>query len=360
MNKKEKYNICFVLSGLAGGGIESLVTTLSNYYVSHGHIVTLLLLYKDKEHFFKPDKRVTIIEPVLDRAKINKYIYAARLIPFIRKQIKRINPDVIVSHGEWQNAYVVLAHIGLKYPLYLEDHMNPDLNLGFLPNTAKKFLYKHATGIIALTDYAAKVTKAKTGSVNVAVIPNPINIKESIASHKSNTIVTVGRLSKEKGHQYLLEAFAGLNRKDWNLEIVGDGIERKNLEELAAKLGIKDRVLFHGYKSDFEQILNKSEIFVLPSLSECFPLALTEAMAIPLACISSDCLAGNDVIIINGVNGILVKPGNSSELATAIGILMDNKVLRNKLSIEAYKIRDMLNIDRIALNYLNFITHEYL
>lgn len=78
-------------------------------------------------------------------------------------------------------------------------------------------------------------------------------------------------------------------------------------------------------------------------------------MSVPLACISSDCVAGPGDIINNGVNGLLVEPGNVEVLASAIDLLIQNPSLRVKLSEEAFKVRETNAFDKIAQEYKNFI-----
>lgn len=353
-----KYKLCFVVSGLKGGGTEKLVTSLANYYVDNGHDVSLLLLFKNTEKFFIPDKRIKIVEPTLERNKINRFIYAYKLISFIRGSIKSLNPDVIVSHGEWFNSYVVFATLGINKPVYLQDHMNPDLDLGPLLNTSRKIFYRKASGIIALTQYALKRIMERTGAKNIKVIQNPLSIRTINPQPKEKSIVSLGRLSKEKGHRFLIEAFAGIVQDGWKLKVIGDGPEKENLISLARTLGVASKITFYGHISNFEEEVAKSEIFVLPSLSECFPIALIEAMALSVSCISSNCLAGDDIIIKNGVNGLIVSPGDVDELRIAINLLIQDEKLRQRLAHEAVKIKEELQMEKIAEQYLNFITEE--
>ena len=128
-----------------------------------------------------------------------------------------------------------------------------------------------------------------------------------------------------------------------------------DLKATADTLGITDRVHFEGRKEDFAKDLSESEIFVLPSLSEGYPNALIEAMSVPLPCISSDCVAGPSDIIKNGINGILVEPGNADAMAKAMTLLIENKDLRDNLAKEAYKIREELATEKIAQKYLDYV-----
>src|SRR5690606_8324357 len=141
---------------------------------------------------------------------------------------------------------------------------------------------------------------------------------------KKNKIISVGRLTSEKGHKYLIEAFAMIDNMSWELNIVGDGNERPALEQLAKDLKIEERVVFHGHLKDFSKLIYESKIFVLPSIKEGFPNALAEAMSVPLACISTDFLGNQNEIIKNGVNGVLVPVKDAKKMAEAIHYLINN------------------------------------
>jgi GalNAc-alpha-(1->4)-GalNAc-alpha-(1->3)-diNAcBac-PP-undecaprenol alpha-1,4-N-acetyl-D-galactosaminyltransferase len=354
---KEIKSICFVASGLMGGGTERDMSGLANYYCSRGIKVAILLLFK-LDRFYSIDDRIEIYEPDLKRKNMNKYVYALRLIPYIRKILQKTNSDVIFSFGEWFNPFVILATRGLKYPLFVCDRMSPTLKFGLILDNAKKILYKRANGIIAQTNYAADIIRKRTNAGNVAVIPNPLNLMSYSKCEKKNYIVTLGRLSKEKGQKYLIQAFAKINIPDWSLHIVGDGPLRRELEDVAKNLGIEKKVIFHGHRKDFTAIFSESKIFALPSLSEGYPNALIEAMSVPLACISSDCPGGPRDIISNGENGLLVEPRNVAALAGALNELIENETLRNKLSDNAYKIRERLEYEKIAGRYLAFLSSD--
>ena len=350
------YNILIINNGLSGGGIERASTTLANYYKEQGHNITVLALYPS-DHFYKLHEEVKFIEPSFTREYNNKIIYLIKMILFVRKQIKQISPDTILSFGEWTNPFVILANIGLKTPLYLSDRMSPELKLPYYNEVLKKNLYKKANGIIAQTNYARDQIYNRTKADNIIVIPNPVNVIERKNIEEKNIIVTVGRLSPEKGHKFLIDAFSRIDNKSWLLSIIGDGPEYSKLVNLVNERGISDRVIFHGYQKDFSKELSEAKIFVLPSLQEGFPNALLEAMSIPLACISTKYMNGDSEIIENGVNGLLVEPSNSKQLCEAMNKLIENVNLRNNIADKAFEVRDKFNINVIAEKYIQFIVN---
>ncbi len=135
----------------------------------------------------------------------------------------------------------------------------------------------------------------------------------------------VAKLSPVKGHQYFLEAAAEIAeaRPDVAFLVVGDGIRKRELEEMAAELGIADRVTFAGARDDVPSLLKLMDVFVLSSLSEGSPNAVLEAMAAGLPVVATD-VGGLPEIVIDGESGILVPPGDSGALAAAVRELLDD------------------------------------
>lgn len=346
--------MCFIGGGLEGGGMERALTIMANYFARNGYQVSVINLFRTIQ-FYELESNIEVIWPKAERNRYHRLVYALIIIPYMRSAIRKIKPDVLLSYGEWYNPFVILSTRFLRIPLYVFDRMGPEIKLDKLVETLRKSLYRFAEGIIVQTNMAARIIAKKTNVKKIAVIPNPVNILDVQTSVKKNQIVSLGRLSREKGHLILIRAFSRISQRDWTLHIIGDGPEKLKLESEAASLGILDRIKFYGHLKDFGQIMGESEIFVLPSFYEGFPNALIEAMSVPLACISSDCIAGPSDIIEDGVNGLLVETGNVDALANALNRLIENRDLRRKLASKAYKVRETLALDKIARNYVDFI-----
>jgi GalNAc-alpha-(1->4)-GalNAc-alpha-(1->3)-diNAcBac-PP-undecaprenol alpha-1,4-N-acetyl-D-galactosaminyltransferase len=344
--------VCFIGAGLRGGGQERALTSMANYLATIGYQISIISLFKT-EQFYDLHKDIIVFWPEITRRKYNRLIYALLIIPYLRKTIKRVKPDLLMSFGEWFNPFVILSTRLLGVPLYVFDRMGPNMKLDPLIATARKALYRFAQGIVVQTKVAANIVAGNSNAKNIIVIPNPVNVINTVTSIKKKQILTIGRLSREKGQIILIEAFSRLSSQEWTLHLVGDGPERTNLESKVSSLGISDKVFFHGHLKDFSNIMGESEIFVLPSFYEGFPNALIEAMSVPLPCISSNCVAGPSEIIEDGTNGLLVEPANVEALVASLNRLIENPVLRTKLATEAYKVRDTLAWDRIYQKYLH-------
>jgi glycosyltransferase involved in cell wall biosynthesis len=140
----------------------------------------------------------------------------------------------------------------------------------------------------------------------------------------------VGRLHEQKGHKYLLQAFAKVADRA-RLLIIGDGDLKDELIKLATDLGISDRVLILGARSDVHEFLSAIDVFVMPSLWEGQPIALLEALAMGKPCIVSD-VDGIPEIITNGVNGYLVKRTDVAGLTQTMNKALDNPEILQQLA----------------------------
>lgn len=140
-------------------------------------------------------------------------------------------------------------------------------------------------------------------------------------------ILTISRLDSQKDNETLLKAFQLVTRfnTDSELWIVGDGPLKSSLKLLVQHLGISKRTRFLGWIQDPIEIMDKSNLFVLSSKWEGFPLSLLEAMARGLPVVASDCQYGPSEILGKNRFGILVQTGDFFGLAEAIILLLSNR-----------------------------------
>lgn len=350
--KRKKF--CLVIPSLIGGGMERIMSEFANYLAQNDAEVWLVLMFRD-DMFYKLDSRVKIIQPT-HKKKYN-LTYAFFLFPFLRRQIKKIDPDVVLSFGERYNSYLLLALFGTQTPVYISDRSSPHKHLNRINLLMSRVLYRRAAGIIAQTSKAAELLYERLNdeNANIRVIPNPLREIIEKRGHKKNQIVALGRLVKEKRYDRLLDIMMKLENKSWDLLIVGDGRLRPEIEKIIDDYSLKDRVFLAGQQKDVDPFLDESSIFVLTSDIEGYPNALCEAMAHGLASVSFDCVAGPRDIIDNGVNGILVEDGDIEHFAKELDELIMDADKRQRIGNEAEKIKNKLNRNEIFRQYLDFI-----
>lgn len=155
---------------------------------------------------------------------------------------------------------------------------------------------------------------------------------------EAKKLVYVGRLSAEKGVPILFESIARLKARniDVELNLIGDGTDRKFLEQLSFELGISERVRFSGFvdQQTIAQTLRDSDVFVLPSFAEGIPVALMEAMAIGIPVIATY-VGGITELVIDGETGQMVYPSDPEGLANAIARYASDPGFCKKISKQA-------------------------
>jgi glycosyltransferase involved in cell wall biosynthesis len=140
-------------------------------------------------------------------------------------------------------------------------------------------------------------------------------------------VVMVARFAPPKAQDQLLRALAPVKDRRWVLQLVGDGPTRTSAERLADRLGMSDRVMFLGERTDVAELLAQSHVFVLASNWEGFPLTVLEAMRAGLPVVASD-VGGVDEAVVDGETGFLVPRGNIEALRERIVRLIQSPALR--------------------------------
>ena len=195
------------------------------------------------------------------------------------------------------------------------------------------------------------IDKSKISAEKISVIYNGVNIKSQDNSYEQNPkmpfkiedkdriLMTVGRLHKQKGHCYLIQAVSKVRKEFPNVKLLvtGEGEEENNLKKLVKTLDLMNEVIFAGLSSDIERILPMAELFILPSLWEGLPNALLEAMAAGKPVVATK-VGGIPEIVVHGETGVLIPPRDTDALAIAIIDLLQNR-LKAKDMGEAARIR---------------------
>ena len=169
----------------------------------------------------------------------------------------------------------------------------------------------------------------------------------------------MGRMGFEKGFDLLLRAFALCAEEfpDWTLRLVGQGAEQQRLRNLAEQLGIQHAVRFEPVTKEPERVLRESDLFVLSSRIEGFPMMLLEAMACGLPVVSFDCMSGPREMIRHGMNGLLVPPEDVGALANAMQMLMGNEHERERLAARAREVIERFSLPSVMRMWNEVLTN---
>ena len=210
----------------------------------------------------------------------------------------------------------------------------------------------------ALRELAQPVMSKKPIRVVTNAIEGDAFYPAAVNGHKKTAllrILTVARLIHRKGIQDLLHAMTFLKEEPVHLTIQGTGSQQEQLEQLALDLGIYDRVTFAGFcvREQLPEVYQEADVFVMPSLSESFSMAVLEAMASGLPIVASQ-VGGMSECVAHGVNGLLVRPQDPQTLAAAIRSLLHDAPLRHQMgkrSVE--KAREQFSWQRVTSEYLS-------
>jgi len=341
------------------GGAETVVENLANVLAQKGHEISIFTTSASSKDEIEKYNGIAVY-----RYGTNFKVASGRFSFGLLKNPVKYSTDLVHVHIS-----VPMGDIGgflyakrKNKPLIATTHFD----MGSYKGIAIKSAYYFYTKLIAkVLSYADVVISPSENYINeskfikkyknkVVVIPNGINIedfdipyskeecREKLAFLPSEKILLyVGNLEPRKGPDILIKAMPRIlkNVYDTKLVIVGDGVMRNELNNLAEKLKISERVKFTGFVHKSEKVLyyKSADVLVLPSLYEVFGIVNLEAMACNVPIVASK-IGGIPDVVKDGENGLLVPPRDSEALADAIIYLLKNKDIRERMGENGRKL----------------------
>ena len=351
-----KQKVLVVGPCLTMGGMERAAVNTANGLDEFAKADVVFVSLFKKDHFFKLNSSVKLIEPIgfnLTNLSILKSIQ------WIRSIVKTEKPEKVLVFNKFYGAITALAMVGIKAPFYISERSSPFFiwKQPFKSINKMAFLVKPPTGVVAQTSTAAAYQKKYFNKSRLKVIPNilrPITLYPEV--QRKDIILAVGRLGDHlKGFDLLIESFALLQNKNWELHIAGGDENGQELKDLASNLGVLDRITFLGKVQNIDKIYASAGIYVIPSRSEGFPNALAEAMGAGCCCVAFDFIAGPRDIIQDGFSGIIVENGNIEKMAQALDELITNPKRRFEFGQHASKIVARLSPEVITNEIIDFL-----
>lgn len=343
---KSNSKVCFFLPSLNGGGAERITINLFNELNRRGIFVDLVVLddqgplkefveFEDKLRVIASTSLLSSFFKLSKYFKENDYLIfsvmtqPSLLILLIKSLLNRKLKIIVVEHSSFLNWTKLLGRY--KFSLYK-----------MLINK----LYPQSLKVVTvsrnmISDFTSIV---KNDSLDISCIYNPIDIDsirtKSLVNVTDNNIIRnsnhkklifIGRLSKEKNIDMLLNAIASHNKThDYQLYIIGRGEEEEYLRARVNELMLSQRVHFLGFQSNPYKYLKHADALILTSTVEGFPSVLVEAMSLGVPVISTDCHTGPSEIILDSSVGELVPVNDIESLTAAITtVLYRNNYSKN-------------------------------
>ncbi len=347
---------------LGYGGIEKSVAALANILCEKYEVEIACTYQLYKEPGFKIDDRVKITylvkNYVPNKKELKESLKKKKLISAFKEGLKSVKilylrRKTMIDYIKHSDADYIISTRDI-FDRWLGDYANSDtIKIGWEHNHHHNNK-KYAINIIRSSwnlDYLVLVSKDLTkfyknemrkSKCTCVYIPNVLDsIPKKLAPLKEKRLISVGRLSKEKGPEDLVKIFNLLSKKhpDWHLDIIGDGEEREKIELYIKNHKLEEKITLHGFqnKDYIDKYLHKSSLYIMTSLTESFGIVLLEAMSHGIPCVAFSSAEGAREIITSGKNGYLIKNRNYSAMIKKIEDIMKKDDVRKQLGKEARK-----------------------
>ena len=343
-------------------GTERIFSDKMNYLARNcGYDITFIT-YEQSNHpmAFPLDKSISVIDLNVRFLAIYKLTPIIRCFAKLRKLIllksklnkalTQINPDyIIITTYDFDKFCCILS---LPYRFVIESHicMSSVIQESRQKNVISKCIAKwfdkinfrnlnKAYCLVSLTNKDKKEWEKNT-NIPIFIIPNFVTyFPEKIIpySERQNRIICVGRLTMQKGFDYLIDAWSLIsnNYPEWKIDIFGHGELEEDLNKMIMYNNLESSIIIHKPTERIYEEYEHSTIFILSSRYEGFAIVLLEAMSCGVPCISFDCPNGPSDIISQGENGILVPYADINKLAESIEWMIEHNQDRQKMSENA-------------------------
>lgn len=368
---------------LGYGGIENCISNLANSLVDD-YEVNIVSTYKLYEKpVFKLNDKIKIKYLMTDlkpnKQELKQSLKKLKLITFFKElkkslkilklkknlmieAIKNCDSDVIIStrdiHNNWLSKY----------------GRDKTLKIGWEHNhhhNNKRYINKVTKSVLGL-DYFVLVSKdltkfysekLKDKKVKCVYIPNSINFfPQEKAKLETENLISIGRLSHEKGYLDLIDIFKELHQKypDSKLNIIGDGPDRKKIEKKIRDNKLEDYIILHGFqeKEYINKYLEKSSVYIMTSYTESFGLVLLEAFAYGIPCVAYSSAEGANEIISDNWDGYLIKDRDKNKMIKRICELLSNRNRRLIMGANGIKKAQEFNTQKTKQKWIEIINRK--
>lgn len=262
----------------------------------------------------------------------------------LARLLRQARVDLVDAHTLFVGSQLArlaarLARIPIVAHAHIDERFHGNRLVAFGQRRLDAWTSRHCRAIIAVSRHLQDhLVSRGVPPQRIVVIHNGVRLGPFSAAplRPGLHLLCVARLAGVKGQATLLEALA-LRKDGITVDFAGQDLEQggayqAELERLASRLAVADRVRFLGQRADVERLLDEADALVLPSLSEGLPLVVLEAMACARAVVAT-AVGGTPEAVVHRQTGLLVEPGSASGLADALGQLRADAGLRRRLGL---------------------------
>jgi glycosyltransferase involved in cell wall biosynthesis len=334
--------VALFMYDLARTGVTVNAVRLANALVTRGHRVVLLVMSARgrERHAVDPAVTIEVAAGPLQRLRLPRGPALLAGVPALRRALRRLAPDVLVSAGNHAHAAAIMASVGmpgLRRVLRISnelDHPGDGPLAGWCRRALRAALYRRADRLLLVSSHllrypvlaAAQVEGRAVVAANGVALEKVRGLAAARCEHPwfddaLPVVVAVGRVVPHKNFATLLRAFAAASaERPMRLLVIGGGAppERRRLDSLAAQLGVAGIVHIAGESANPLPCIARASAFVLPSLWEGASNVLLEALACNVPVVASRSAGNAQQVLGYGRFGLLVDPLDAAGMAQAI------------------------------------------
>lgn len=346
-----------VINALRGGGAENVCIKLANKFAEDGKRVSLIVLMGGEGAMFSRLKsEITVYDLKLESGPSS----VTKLAAFLQK----FQPEIMLSFNFEVSVKLILARFisGAKTKIVSRSIIHyssrivsqSKLSRRYFNSLIIRLFFGHIDKCVCQCEEMKQDLLVHFPSLKdkTIVIGNPVKLNPiGSRDERGHYLLCVGRLEEQKNFKDAIIAFSIIKKQlpELRLVVLGEGSQRKYLEDLAFGLGVADSVDFLSFVNNVDEFYRKARCTLLTSKFEGFPNVLLESLSNGTPCVSYNCPSGPKEIIENGVNGFLVKVGDTASLASStINVIKTN--FNRKVVAETVQ---EYSIERVAARYLD-------
>lgn len=316
------------------------MSLLANRFAEDGYDVEIVNINKHIV-FYPIDSRIVLR---FAEDEVGTSVYKKLL--WLRRYIKKSQPDVVVPFMEAVYCFTLVSLIGCKVPVISSERIDPRKS-PFLRNVLRRIILPLTDWLVVQTQdikkFYPRFIQKKTSIIYNPVSDQVFHLPEV---EKEDVVISVGKLDDQKNHALLINAFSKVGQEfpSWKLIIYGEGPLRDSLQIIINSLELTDRVLLPGRSNRVIEEMNKSKIFAFSSNYEGMSNAILEAVCVGLPVVTTN-VSGAEELVHDG--GYVVPIASEKQLVESLRSLMDDSSLRNLMGANNKKRAHAYDIDLI-------------
>lgn len=364
---------------LGYGGVEKQTITMANKLVNYYDIeiisfyklsetpayevnekIKIKYLYKgrpNKDEFKLALKKFKIFKTIKEGLKATKILYLKSKL--IKKEILNNDADIYFStrteYGKLLSKYCKKLKITQEHNFYDDDKYKLQIKKG----------YKNLDYIVVISKYHEEMYNNwfKNQKVKIVRIENLLDENQNrVSKLNNNAIIAAGRFNYIKDFKTLIEImkYATKTNKNLKLYLLGDGEEKKFILSKIKEYNLEKNIIMPGFvnSQEVQEYMLKSDVYIMTSIKECFPMVLLEANQCGLPIISFDILSGPHEIVQNNKTGYLIRERNAELMAKKINELINDKVKLIKFGKNAIEYSKKFNVETIIKKWIKLFEVE--